>query len=62
MQKSDMFLMKIKSNWFRKTQYRLTTGGEMSVDLSVGRDLKNKLDGLEVKNLDGFYTDYFVSF
>lgn len=29
--------MKIKSKWFRKTQYRLITGGEMSVDLSVGR-------------------------
>lgn len=62
MQKSDLFLMKIKSKQFRKTQYRFITGGEMSVDVSVGRDLKNKLEGLEVKNLEGFCTDYFVSF
>lgn len=54
--------MKIKSKQFRKTQYRFITGGEMSVDVSVGRDLKNKLEGLEVKNLEGFCTDYFVSF
>ena len=37
--------MKTKSN----TSERTTWGGGLSVDKSVGKDLKNKREGLEVK-------------